>query len=124
MFQTTTIEDNEALIVKPKHAFNKISLRYCDGIEFVSPHQIIYCKSEGSYTSVIMEYKKKLVCKQLGVMENMLDHHNFFRTHRSFLVNLNHIKKYISINGGYLIMSNGDKVNVSRRRKKQLLQLF
>ena len=93
-------------------------------LSFVSPHKVLYCKSEGSYTYVIMENRKALIAKQLGVMEDVLTEHDFLRIHRSYIVNLNHIEKYFKNDGGYLMMSNGDKVGVSRRKKEQFLQLF
>ena len=109
---------------KLKKSFNKIPLANNDGIEFVAPHHILYCKSEGSYTYVIMENKKSLITKSLREMEELLEEHHFLRTHKSYLVNLSHIAKYVRVDGGYLIMSNGDKVAVSRRKKEELMRLF
>lgn len=124
MVKATIMDDNNSYIEQLKRSFNKISLICSDGIEFVSPHQVIYFKSEGSYTSVVMENKKTLITKQLGIMGASLDNHLFFRPHRSYIININHIKKYVRNDGGYLIMSNDDKVDVSRRKKEQLLRLF
>ena len=107
-----------------KKSFNKIPLSNNEGIEFVFPYQIVYCKSDGSYTYVFLENKKKLITKSLREMEEILEGHSFLRTHKSYLVNLTHIMKYIKVDGGYLIMSNGDKVAVSRRKKEELMQLF
>lgn len=117
-------KDNSHQIEKLKKSFNKIPLSNSDGIEFVFPHQILYCKSDGSYTYVMLENKKMLITKSLREMEELLEEHTFLRTHKSYFVNLSHIVKYIRIDGGYLIMSNGDKVAVSRRRKEELMRLF
>lgn len=120
----TNKEDKGLQIEKLKKSFKKIPLANIDGIEFVFPFQILYCKSDGSYTYVIMERKKTLITKSLRELEETLIEHNFLRTHKSFLVNLNHISKYIRVDGGYLVMSNGDKVAVSRRKKEELMRLF
>ena len=117
-------KDNSWQIEKLRKSFNKIPLSNTDGIDFVLPHQILYCKSEGSYTYVIMENRKSLIARSLGEMEDLLTEHNFMRTHRSYIVNLHHISKYLRVDGGYLIMSNGDKVAVSRRKKEELMRLF
>lgn len=109
---------------KLKRSFNKIPLASNEGIDFVFPEQILYCKSEGSYTYVITDKKKILITKSLRDMESVLEPHDFLRTHKSFLVNLSHIIKYIKVDGGYLIMSNGDKAAVSRRKKDDLMKLF
>lgn len=116
--------DNTWQIEKLKKNFNKIPLTDADGIEFVFPNHIIYCQSEGSYSYVILENKKVLITKSLGEMEEVLAEHNFIRTHRSFIVNLNHINKYVKNDGGFLVMSNGDQVAVSRRKKEDLMKLF
>ena len=117
-------KSNNLKIEKLKNSFNKIPLPNSDGIEFVLPHNVLYCKSDGSYTYVIMENRKVLITKSLREMEDILQEHNFLRTHKSYLVNLNHIINYIRIDGGYLILSNGDKVAVSRRKKEELMKLF
>lgn len=119
-----TANENNLQIEKLKRSFNKIPLVKSDGIEFIFPHHILYCKSEGSYTYVISETKRTLITKSLREMEEHLSEHNFMRTHRSFIVNLSHISKYIRVDGGYLVMSNGDKVAVSRRKKEELMRLF
>ncbi len=52
----------------------------------------------------------------------MLEDHAFARMHHSYLVNLNEIDKYIQGEGGYLVMSDGSTVDVSRSRKESLLK--
>ena len=52
----------------------------------------------------------------------MLDDFSFARVHHSFLVNLNEVDKYIKGDGGYLVMSNGATVDVSRSRKEMVLR--
>ena len=52
----------------------------------------------------------------------MLEPYSFLRVHRSYLVNLNEIEKYIKGEGGYLVMSDGNNVDVSKQRKEALLQ--
>ena len=52
----------------------------------------------------------------------MLEEHSFLRVHHSHLVNTNEIERYIKGEGGYLILSDGSTVDVSRSRKEQLMQ--
>ena len=112
------------LIQRLRASFNKIALPTIEGVEFVNPEQIIYCKSDGSYTEVILQAKRAIITRSLGDMEEQLKEKSFLRIHKSYLVNISHIVKYIRRDGGYLIMSNGDKVAVSRRKKEVLLKLF
>ena len=48
----------------------------------------------------------------------------FALVHHSYLVNLNEVSKYVRGEGGYLLMSTGSTVNVSRTRKEALLKFF
>ena len=59
---------------------------------------------------------------ELKEVEEMLQEHSFVRVHRSYLVNINEIEKYIKGEGGYLLMTNGAMVDVSRNKKELLLR--
>jgi len=54
-------------------------------------------------------------------MEEMLEEHHFLRVHNSYLVNLNEIDKYVKGEGGYLVMTDGTNIDVSRSKKEVLL---
>jgi two-component system LytT family response regulator len=43
------------------------------------------------------------------------------RVHKSFLINLLHVKEYTRGEGGTVIMSNSMEIEVSRRKKEQFL---
>jgi two-component system LytT family response regulator len=61
----------------------------------------------------------------LKQVEEILQSFSFFlRVHHSHLVNLNEVVKYVRGEGGYLVMSDGSTVNVSRTRKEALLRIF
>jgi two-component system LytT family response regulator len=55
-------------------------------------------------------------------MEENLQEYPFVRVHRCYLVNINEVQKYKKGEGGYLIMSDGSTVDVSRSRKEVLMQ--
>lgn len=103
----------------------KIALPTFEGLVFVEVDRIIYCQSDNNYSKIILKGEKNLfISKTLKETEAVLGNYHFFRVHNSFLVNLNEIKNYVKSDGGYLIMSNEDKVKVSRAKKDMLLQLF
>ncbi len=54
--------------------------------------------------------------------EQLNDFNSFLRVHHSSLVNWNEVTKYIRGEGGYLVMSHGSAINVSRSRKELLLK--
>ncbi|MBO0342430.1 MAG: LytTR family DNA-binding domain-containing protein [Bacteroidota bacterium] len=101
----------------------KICLATTAGMEFIAIDDIIACKANGSYTSFILEDNNNLlVSKHLKEYENLLSEHQFMRVHNSHLINLKKVKKYIKSDGGYLIMSNDLQVNISSRKKDDLIE--
>lgn len=102
-----------------------IALPTMEGLIFVSMDSIIYCQSDNSYTKIFLRDEKSIfISKTLREMEELLETANFVRVHNSFIANLDQIKKYIRADGGYLVMSNGDEVKVSRNKKEDLLKRF
>ena len=60
--------------------------------------------------------------RSLKEMEEILEQHSIIRVHRSYVVNLNEIEKYINGEGGYLVMSDGTTIDVARNKKEVLLK--
>ncbi len=103
----------------------RITLPTIDGFDIVSINDIVYCQSDRNYTQFFFsDQKKVLVTKTLKEYEKQLAALDFFRIHQSYLVNLNHIRKYIKGRGGYVVMSNGDELEVSRRQKPEFVKAF
>ena len=109
---------------KESNSNQKIALSTKESIELVKPEDIILCESDSNYTMVYTPGRKKLISRTLKDFEELLKPHNFFRSHQSFLVNIDHISEYMRNDGGYLIMSNDMKVPVSRNKKEALMKLF
>jgi two-component system LytT family response regulator len=70
----------------------------------------------------LIDKKKILVSRTLKEIEEMLEDYAFLRVHHSHIINLNEITRYIKGEGGYLIMTDGSSVDVSRSRKELLMQ--
>lgn len=96
------------------------------GLVFIKIKEIMYFEASGSYTYVALENGEvHLVSKSLSNFEEVLqDNPLFFRSHKSSLVNLNFIKKYIRGEGGELIMQNDKSIVLSRNKKQEFLNLF
>lgn len=100
----------------------QIALASSDGFLFVKIKDIVYCKGDGSYTYFYLKTGERItVSKNLGEFDDLLGDKGFFRIHKSFLINLNEMKKYIRGEGGYVVMNNGDTVDVSKRKKESFL---
>lgn len=104
---------------------NKIPISTSKGIDFVSVSDILYCRAESNYTFICFaDNSKKLISKTLKAFEETLPKACFFRSHQSYVVNLQHVDTYIRSDGGYLVMSNGHKVAISRAKRESFLKTF
>lgn len=104
---------------------DKLAVPTVEGIEFFNTEDIIFCQAEGSYTNLFLKNKKtKLVSKNLKDFENLLTSSDFCRTHHSFLINLKHVHRYIKGEGGYVILTDGHHVDISRRKKEEFIRLL
>jgi two-component system LytT family response regulator len=94
-----------------------------EGLQLIPVDSILSCSSDSNYTILMLKNKQKLTSSRtLKEIEEMLEEYSFLRVHNSFLVNLNAVDKYIKGEGGYLVMSDGSTVHVSRSRKEMLLK--
>ncbi len=112
------------LFYNVRHPQNpKIGLPTNDRIEFIEVKSIIRCQGESNYTHLYFEDRKPLlVAKTLVDFEELLRDYQFIRVHKTHLVNLHHVTSYMKNDGGQLILSNGDSVQISRRRKEMVIQ--
>jgi two-component system, LytTR family, response regulator len=92
------------------------------GFQVVEISDIIYCEAENTYTNIhFKDGKKILASRPLMDYEMMLQDSLFFRTHKSLLINMKHIKEYLKGEGGFAVMSNGKTLEVSRRKKEAFI---
>lgn len=104
-------------------ATQKIALPTLEGLQLIPVDSIIRCASDSNYTHIFLRQKQKItVSKTLKEIGEMLEDYTFLRVHHSHLVNLNEIEKYVKGEGGYLVMSDGSAVDVSKSRKEILLR--
>ena len=124
--QTPITQQLEILMQKVKNPLTpigKIAMPTMEGLQMVAVDSIVSCESDSNYTIVLMKSKQKLiVSRTLKDIEEMLEEHGFVRVHHSYLVNVNEIEKYIKGEGGYLVMSDGSSVDVSRSKKEILMK--
>lgn len=98
----------------------KITIHTVDGIHLLPVEDIIYCKSDGAYSYIYLrEQSPMMVSKNLSEMEELIHSARFFRVHKSHLVNQDHIVRVNKTEGGDVIMSNDDRVPISRQRRAE-----
>jgi two-component system LytT family response regulator len=106
--------------------FEKIALPVNDGIEFISFNDIIMLKADSMYTKFYLKGGKELIIsKPLKHFVNPLEKiPSFYRTHRSFLINLFYLRKYIKSDGGYVEMEENLTASISRDKKEEFLSII
>jgi two-component system LytT family response regulator len=103
----------------------KISVPTQEGFIFIPVNDIWYCEASGSYSYLHMKSNKKiLISLRLKECESILPAAIFFRVHNSYLVNTQHIRQYIKGRGGFLVMENGEKIEVAVSRKDEFLKFI
>lgn len=102
--------------------FDKIALTTAEGFTFVNLSEIIRCEAEGNYTKIyIADGTTHLITKTLKHYEEILSERNFFRTHKSHLINLEYVRRFVKGRQGGIEMVDGSTVEVSFRKKDALL---
>ena len=116
----------EALLHNIRNAGSPQEMRLClptqKGFTVVKLEEIVYCEAQRSYTIFrLINNKTIIISKPLFDYDRLLTDTVFFRVHKSFLVNLMHVKEYVRGEGGTVVMSNGMEIEVSRRKKEMFL---
>jgi two-component system LytT family response regulator len=103
------------------NTLKKIALPVSDGLIFIDIDNLMYLEADGAYTNVfLLDGNKLLISKKLKEFENILSNNkNFFRTHRSYIINVACIKQYIKSDGGSIMLQNNISIPVARERKEE-----
>ncbi|PQJ78530.1 LytR/AlgR family response regulator transcription factor [Polaribacter porphyrae] len=107
-------------------SINKIALEIPKGISFVSHDDIYYLEADGMYTKVYFSNNKfELICKPLGYFEEQLKlKSSFYRTHRSYLVNLRHLKELIKKDGYQVILDDDTSIPITKNKQKEFMTVI
>ncbi len=100
---------------------SKVALPLTKKTVFVKIDDIMYCKSEGNYTTVyLIDDIKHLLAKKLKDVQDLINSKHFIRIHQSYLVNINFIKEYVKNDGYYLVLDNKVSIPVSKANRQDL----
>jgi len=107
-------------------SFKKIGLPVKDGVEFVAFNDIIMMEADGMYTKISTQTKGELlISKPLKYFVEILSKVAvFYKPHRSYLINLEHIQKYVKADGGYIVMENDKAVSISKDKTEEFIAVM
>lgn len=92
------------------------------GLQIIDVNTIVRVEANSNYSKIFFTNNKTLViAKTLQWLQCKLALNHFTRVHKTHLVNIHFITTYINGDNAYLFLENGEKINVSRRRKKDFL---
>ena len=108
---------------QPSTPISRIAMPTMEGLQMIAVDSIISCESDSNYTILHLKNNKKLiVSRTLKEIDELLEDHSFVRVHRCYIANLNEVEKYVKGEGGYLVMSDGSHIDVSRSKKEFLMK--
>lgn len=106
--------------------FNKIALPVEEGVLFVKLDDIYFLQAESMYTQFYLTNGKKiLISKPLKYFTDMLENREmFYKTHRSFLVNLKYLQRIVKKDGTSIELENNALIPVSKDKKEELNKII
>ena len=112
MLRVGTVNETDKLVLPASHGFDVLVF-----------DDLIRLEAEGCYTKVVIkDGKNKIISRTLKDFEDTLPKEIFFRIHKSHLINLKYIKEYSNISGTFVSMTDGSKVEISRRKAPEFIQ--
>ncbi len=106
------IFETDKLVIPASHGFNILII-----------DDIVRLEAEGCYTKVIFKDGKNIiVSRTLKDFEDKIPKEIFYRIHKSHLINLKCVKEYSNVNGNFVIMTDGSKIEISRRKAPEFIQ--
>lgn len=101
---------------------SRLTLPHKQGFKIITVSEIVSIEASGNYTIINLENKEEIVVTRvLHEFESLLDPGEFFRIHKSTIICLEHVLEYSSIDGHMVVMKNGQKVVISRRRLEDFM---
>jgi two-component system LytT family response regulator len=122
----------EEILKHNKHALDidskEIIFNHINGFIKINTRNIEYCSAEQAYSFIFYDDKKLMVTKNLMDLEKLFPHNQFYRTHKSYLVNVYYIEKFVHTDESYVELKSGVQIPVSARKSatisKDILKLI
>ncbi|MEP6796333.1 MAG: LytTR family DNA-binding domain-containing protein [Saprospiraceae bacterium] len=117
----------ETLLYNIQKVRNSEDMKICipdsKGFKVIRVSDILYCEADSCYTIIHFHKQSSLLSSRtLAEYDALLDPDHFFRIHRSYIVNIHHIKEYRKGEGGAVVMEDDKILEVSRRKKEEFVE--
>lgn len=106
----------------------KVLLKDNDKVYIIKAEDIFFISGNGFYSTITFHFggeeKTIVVSKPLNKIEMEYGHSDFFRVHKSYIVNVNYIASITRDDGTSLKMKNGKMIPVAKRRLNEFLSFL
>jgi two-component system LytT family response regulator len=100
----------------------KMAISTDTGIEFVKYNSIIFLEAQNNYTKInLIDGTSIIASKTLKYFEELLPSELFFRIHKTYLVNMNFVKRFFKIDDFLVELTTGAKLPISLRKKNDFI---
>jgi len=107
-----TLNEANTLVLPTSHGFNVLEI-----------DDIIRLEAEGCYTKIIYKNgKTTIISRTLKDFEEAIPKEKLFRIHKSHMINLKYIKEYSKISGNFVTMTDGSRIEISRRKAPEFIR--
>ena len=101
---------------------NKLRVNHMKGIKLFETKNITYLEAKGNCTEIhFKDGTRYLDTRTMKIYEYLLDQ-NFYRIHKSYMINMTYLREYVSDQGHFAVMKDGNKLRVSKLRLKKFLE--
>ena len=104
---------------------SKLTVQMQDSVEVIKFSSIVHISADGKYSTFTLSNGKRIVSsRNIGEYEKILPENTFYRVHHTYIIGLNHLSKIDKKLATHCIMSNGDEIPISRRKKLMFSSLL
>lgn len=104
---------------------SKLAIPYMKGFEYIKVSEIVRFEADGRYTHIYLINGRKLtVSKTIGEYGELINDKTFYKPHKSHLINLNYVKKYVRQDGGFIIMEDDSSVAIARNQREEFIEIM
>lgn len=107
---------------KPSNTSIKLGIPNIKGVDYINPEQILYFESVNKYTKVVTKEYSIVSSYNLAEFKKIIDDSYFFQVHRSYIVNLHHVKRYET--SGSIVMEDDMQIPVSKSIRAEFMNTF
>ncbi|MBX7052385.1 MAG: LytTR family DNA-binding domain-containing protein [Flavobacteriales bacterium] len=123
--QRLTRLENLFFEMRTSRGFHRLPVATSDGIIFLETARIVRMEADSNYTHIFLDGGKKITSsKTMKDYEDILPAEEFYRIHHGHIVNIRYVERYIRGEGGYVVTTDQTTLEVSRRKKADLLTLL